>query len=106
MIDYTKEDFTKLPQRYDVILECVGNKSLSELRGYQLPRRKMCLVGGPHDPSMLDMLGSLLNALVFSAFASKKVVMFIAKSSARSGSAVNDCGREVEAGDRQELQLE
>ena len=82
VIDYTKEDFTKLPGRYDLILECVGNKSLSELRRVLTPNGRCVLVGGPHDPSMLDMLGSLLNALVGSAFASKKVVMFIAKGSA------------------------
>lgn len=80
VIDYTKEDFTKLPQRYDVILECVGNKSLSELRQVLTPEGRCVLVGWA--ASMIDMLGSALNALVLSAFASKKVVMFIAKASA------------------------
>src|SRR5687767_7942746 len=32
VIDYTKEDFTKGGQRYDVILDNVGNRSLSESR--------------------------------------------------------------------------
>jgi NADPH:quinone reductase-like Zn-dependent oxidoreductase len=82
VIDYTKEDFTELPQRYDVILECVGNKSLSQLRGVLTPKGRCVLVGGAHDVTMSGMLGTAFSALVWSAFASKKVVMFIAQSSA------------------------
>lgn len=32
VVDYTREDFTKLGQRYDIILDCVGNHSLSAYR--------------------------------------------------------------------------
>lgn len=32
LIDYTKEDFTRGTQRYDLILDCVGNHPLSEYR--------------------------------------------------------------------------
>jgi NADPH:quinone reductase-like Zn-dependent oxidoreductase len=80
-IDYTKEDFTKLSERYDVILDNVGNKSLSEFRRVLTANGRLVIVGGPHDPSILDMLGTLLGSLALSIFTSKKTLMFIAKAS-------------------------
>ena len=46
VIDYTKEDFTKGAERYDVILDNVGNHSLSECRGVLTPNGKYVLIGG------------------------------------------------------------
>src|ERR1700720_2214359 len=40
VIDYTKEDFTKSADRYDVMLDNVGNRSLSECRGVLNPKGK------------------------------------------------------------------
>ena len=81
VIDYTKEDFTKLPTRYDLILDCVGNKSLSECQRVLNPKGRLVLVGAPHDPSMIDLLASPVKALGLSLFSSRKVIGFIAKSS-------------------------
>lgn len=80
VIDYTKEDFTKLPERYDVILDNVGNKSLSECRNVLTANGRLVIVGGPHDPSILDMLGTMFSSLAHSTFTSKKTLMFIAKA--------------------------
>ena len=41
VIDYTKEDFTKGDQRYDVILDNVANHSLSECQARLKSRRKI-----------------------------------------------------------------
>ena len=41
VIDYTKEDFTKGDQRYDVILDNVPNHSLSECRRVLTPEREI-----------------------------------------------------------------
>ncbi|PYR88461.1 MAG: hypothetical protein DMF84_28105 [Acidobacteria bacterium] len=38
VIDYTQEDFTKSGRCYDVILDCVGNHSLSAFRRVLNPR--------------------------------------------------------------------
>src|SRR5438309_2894767 len=40
VIDYTKEDFTKTDQRYDMIYDGVGNRSLSALRRLLTPNGK------------------------------------------------------------------
>ena len=47
VIDYTQEDFTKNGQRYDLILDNVGNHSLSDLRRVLTP-------GGFYNPTVED----------------------------------------------------
>ena len=84
VIDYTKEDctqedFTKSGQRYDIILDCVGNHSLSAIRGVLTPKGIYVAVGGPSDPWMIAPLARAITALVLSWFMSQKLVMVLAK---------------------------
>ena len=81
VIDYTQEDFTKGAERYDVILECVGNKSFSECRPVLKPEGRYVIVGGPHDVTMISIMASALKAMAASSISRQKAVMFIAKSS-------------------------
>jgi NADPH:quinone reductase-like Zn-dependent oxidoreductase len=81
VVDYTKEDFTKLPQRYDVILDCVGNHSFSACRRILNSDGRFVMVGAPHDASVMGLLAQMIEALLLSLFVSQKAVMFIAKSS-------------------------
>src|SRR5204863_7750186 len=46
VIDYTKEDFTKSAERYDVMLDNVGNHSLSECKDVLTATGKYVLIGG------------------------------------------------------------
>src|SRR6184192_154536 len=46
VIDYTKEDFTKRGERYDLILDNVGNRSPLECRRALNPNGKIVVVGG------------------------------------------------------------
>jgi NADPH:quinone reductase-like Zn-dependent oxidoreductase len=46
VIDYTQKDFTRSGQRYDLILEMAGNRSLSDLRRALTPKGTLVLVGG------------------------------------------------------------
>src|SRR5947208_2583707 len=81
VIDYTQEDFTKGMERYDVILECVGNKPFSECRSVLKPEGRYIIVGAPHDVTMKTIIASALKTLAQSAFSRQKAVMFVAKSS-------------------------
>jgi NADPH:quinone reductase-like Zn-dependent oxidoreductase len=45
VIDYTQEDFTQGEQRYDVMLDLVGSRSLSDCRRALTPRGTYVLVG-------------------------------------------------------------
>jgi NADPH:quinone reductase-like Zn-dependent oxidoreductase len=79
VIDYTQEDFTQSGQRYDLILDCFANHSLSACRRVLNPNGKYIEVGGPGG-SMIGLLARWITALVLSRFVSQKFVMFIAKS--------------------------
>jgi NADPH:quinone reductase-like Zn-dependent oxidoreductase len=82
VIDYTKEDFVNLPQRYDAILENVGNKSPSELQSVLNPNGRSIGVGAPHDLSMIGLLASAVTAMRLSMFSDRKVTAFGAKGNA------------------------
>lgn len=80
VIDYTQEDFTKTAERYDVIVDCVGNKSISECCRLLKPNGRYIMVGAGHEVSMLDILATAVKAVAQSSFSNQKAVMFIAKS--------------------------
>jgi len=80
VIDYTKEDFTRNAERYDVMLDNVGNHSLSECRGVLTPNGKYVLIGGggASDQGFLGGLGKALWAMVFSKFVHQQMGMMMA----------------------------
>src|SRR5213594_1531821 len=82
VIDYTKEDFTKTDQRYDMIFDLVGNHSFSERRRILNPNGICVMAGvggaGWHDGMGMRLAGEL-NSLAWSRFTSQKFVMYIAK---------------------------
>src|SRR6478609_3934487 len=81
VIDYTKEDFTKSGQRYDVMLDNVPNHSLSECRGVLTPEGKYVMIGGggPNDNRWIGPFGRLIQTLVVSPFVSQKMGMMMAE---------------------------
>lgn len=80
VIDYTKEDFTKGSERYDVMLDNVANHSLSECRRVLKPNGIYVLIGGgtANAQGLLGGLGNALKAMVFSKFVSQKMGMMMA----------------------------
>ena len=79
VVDYTREEFTKGAERYDLILDCVGNLTLSECRRLLNPDGKCVMVGAPHDARALSLMFSLIQPLVLSRFGSRKYIPFIAR---------------------------
>src|SRR5207302_4500024 len=80
VIDYTKEDFAKGDQRYDVILDNVPNHSLSECRRILNPKGKYVMIGGggPNDNRWIGPFGRVIQTLVASPFVSQKMGMMMA----------------------------
>jgi NADPH:quinone reductase-like Zn-dependent oxidoreductase len=79
VIDYTKDDFTKSDQRYDVIYDLVNNRSFAERRRVLKPGGICVLAGvggsGMRKETLFNLAGSLTAALR-SKFAKEKFVMF------------------------------
>ncbi|MBS4201208.1 NAD(P)-dependent alcohol dehydrogenase [Bacillus sp. FJAT-49732] len=47
VIDYTQEDFTQKGQRYDLILDVVGSRSISDYKRALNPKGTYAMIGGP-----------------------------------------------------------
>jgi NADPH:quinone reductase-like Zn-dependent oxidoreductase len=82
VIDYTKEDFTKADQRYDMLYDLVGNHSFSERRRILTPNGICVLAGiggaGVH-PGTLGRIGRNFWNAFLSNFSNEKFVFYIAK---------------------------
>jgi len=80
VIDYTKEDFTKTGQRYDVILDNVGNQPLLSFRRALIPKGKYVMIGGggPNDQGLIGPLFRPIKAMLLSPFMSQEMGMFMA----------------------------
>jgi len=83
VIDYTKEDFTKGDQKYDVILDNVANRSLSENQKLLTPNGIYVLIGGggANEQGFVGALGKALNASLYSHFVKQKMGMMMAQPS-------------------------
>src|SRR2546423_11704122 len=79
VIDYTKEDYTKSDQRYDVIYDLVNNRSFAERRRVLKPGGICVLAGvggsGMRNETFFNLAGSL-SAALRSKFSKEKFVMF------------------------------
>ncbi|MGZ3667214.1 MAG: NAD(P)-dependent alcohol dehydrogenase, partial [Ktedonobacterales bacterium] len=69
VIDYTQEDFTQGEQRYDFILDNVGNHSLSATRRTLTPNGRLFSNGGGHSSGRwVGALGSVIKVAAVSPF--------------------------------------
>ena len=79
VIDYTREDFAKGDQRYDLILDIGGNSSLRRLRRALASRGTLVIVGGEGGGRWLGGTDRQLRALALSRFVGQKLGTFINK---------------------------
>ena len=77
VIDYTKDDFTTRGERYDVVLDNVGNRSVSDVLRVVKPGGTYFPNGGG-GPEAPVSIGRLLSLLVRSPFIGQKVRFFVA----------------------------
>ena len=78
VIDYRKEDFTQTEQRYDVMLDLVGSRSLSDCRS-ALTRRGTYVVVGVKDVGRWLGLGRQFKALLLSPFVRQRMRVFVVR---------------------------
>lgn len=81
VVDYSQEDFTRRPDRYDVVIDIAGSRSWSEVSRVMKPNARYVLAGG----SAYTVYGSggtirhIFGKRLRSLFAKQKFAFFIAK---------------------------
>jgi NADPH:quinone reductase-like Zn-dependent oxidoreductase len=94
VVDYTKEDFARSGQRYDLILMVNGDRSIGDCRRVLAHDGTLVVVGGSGS-RLLGPISLFLQVLVLRRFVSQKLVPFMAKGSKDSLVAVTEL---IEAG--------
>jgi NADPH:quinone reductase-like Zn-dependent oxidoreductase len=86
VIDYTREDFTRGKDRYDVVLDLVGNHSLSEFRRALTPSGTLVLSGGGvfEGGSLFGPLGLFIKGRALAPFVRQRVLQLPAKASKKN----------------------
>jgi NADPH:quinone reductase-like Zn-dependent oxidoreductase len=92
VIDYRTSDFTEGDERYDVVFDLVGNRSMSALRGLLTPDGTLVLSGGGSftggvlfGPYRLIILGKVL-----ASFTRQRIVVLEVKPSKENLAALRD----------------
>jgi NADPH:quinone reductase-like Zn-dependent oxidoreductase len=83
VIDYTRDDFVEAGQRFDLILDTAGNRSVSHLRRALAPRGTLVIGGGEGGGRWFGGIDRQLRALILSPFLRQRLGTFIAKTNSR-----------------------
>jgi NADPH:quinone reductase-like Zn-dependent oxidoreductase len=79
VIDYTKDDFTRSRERYDLLLDIAGNRSWSESKRVLTDNGAVVAVGGPKENRWVGPMALWVGRRLASVPGNRKVVMFIAR---------------------------
>jgi NADPH:quinone reductase-like Zn-dependent oxidoreductase len=79
VIDYSKRDFTRTGERYDLILDVAGSKSWRACKRVLARDGRLVIVGGPGDTLLLGPLAHIAATKLMSLGSSRKTPFFIAK---------------------------
>jgi NADPH:quinone reductase-like Zn-dependent oxidoreductase len=79
VVDYTREDFTRSDERYDLMLDNAGSRSWSDCKRVLDAHATIVLVGGPMGNRLLGPLGHVLRLRFAASLGSRKAAFFAAK---------------------------
>jgi NADPH:quinone reductase-like Zn-dependent oxidoreductase len=81
VIDYTKEDFARRPERYDAVLDVSATRSLSDLRRVLAPNGMFVQVGAPKSGGWIGIFARIINVMVRARVLGQRVKFFVASTS-------------------------
>jgi NADPH:quinone reductase-like Zn-dependent oxidoreductase len=79
VIDYTQTDFTEGPEKYDVIIDNVGNHPLSKLRRVVTAEGRDVIVGGPSEGKWLGPMRLVMKGLMYSKLVEQEFLFLLAE---------------------------
>jgi NADPH:quinone reductase-like Zn-dependent oxidoreductase len=79
VIDYTKADFTRSGQKYDLVFQLAGTRSPSECRRALTSKGTLVLSSGESDGRWIGPVNRIIKALVLSPFVGQKMASFTVK---------------------------
>lgn len=96
VVDYTREDFTA--ERYDVVFDLVGNRSLTEMRRALTPKGVLVLSGGgvSRGGSVVGPIGLMIRSQLLRPFVGQRLVVLTEVTSTRNLDTLRDL---IEAGE-------
>jgi NADPH:quinone reductase-like Zn-dependent oxidoreductase len=78
VVDYTREDFSRSGERYDVLFDNAGNRAWSEVKRVLAPKATVVLVGGQMGNRVLGPMGHVIGMKLASLIGSRKAVFYVA----------------------------
>ena len=80
VIDYTREDFTRSGERYDVLFDVAGSQSWSACKRVLSDDAKLVIAGGPKKNRLLGPIPRVIWLRLISLVGSRDVVVYLAKT--------------------------
>jgi NADPH:quinone reductase-like Zn-dependent oxidoreductase len=80
VIDYTKEDVTRRPERYDAVLDIAATRSISDLRRVLVPNGMFVQVGAAKNGGWIGVFGRIIGVMVRSRLLGQRVKFFVAQT--------------------------
>ena len=81
VIDYTKEDFARRPERYDAVVDISATRSLSDLRRVLAPTGTFVQVGAPKRGGWLGIFARIGSVMVRGRLLHQRVTFYVSKTS-------------------------
>jgi len=79
VVDYTRDDFTRSDERYDLLFDNAGSRSWSACKRVLKPRGTVVLVGGQMGNRVLGPVGHLVRMRLAALGSGRKLSFFVAK---------------------------
>jgi NADPH:quinone reductase-like Zn-dependent oxidoreductase len=78
VIDYTRQDFTEIRGRYDLVVDIAGSRTLAQTRRVLVPKGVLVAVGGPNKGRWIGPLGRTVRMAFMSPMVSQQMAFFLA----------------------------
>jgi NADPH:quinone reductase-like Zn-dependent oxidoreductase len=79
VVDYTRDDFTRTAERYDLMVDMVGNRTFADCRRVLAPKGALVAVGGPDTNDWIGPMVRGARMIAVTPFISQRLVPVLAR---------------------------